>query len=86
MWTGGNSFNVDDIRVCKIPGSNLFKSEVVNGLVFKRFVEGDISSAQKAKIAIYSCPVDILQTETKGRVLIKTANELKDFSRGAENS
>lgn len=84
VHTGGNSFNVDNIRICKIPGSSLYKSEVVNGMVFKRFVEGDISSAHKAKVAVYSCPVDILQTETKGTVLIKTANELKDFSRGEE--
>lgn len=84
-WTGTGSFNVDNIRVCKIAGGSMIKSEVVNGMVFKRFVEGDISSAQKAKIAIYSCPVDILQTETKGTVLIKTANELKDFSRGEES-
>lgn len=82
---GGSSFNVDNIRVCKIGGSNLLRSEVVNGMVFKRFVEGDISSAKNAKIAVYSCPVDILQTETKGTVLIKSANELKDFSRGEEN-
>lgn len=81
-WTGGSSFNVDNIRVCKIAGGSMMKSEVVNGMVFKRFVEGDIASAQKAKIAIFSCPVDILQTETKGTVLIRTANELKDFSRG----
>jgi len=85
VWSGGNAFNVDNIRVCKIAGSNLHKSEVVNGMVFKRFVEGDISSALKAKIAVYSCPVDILQTETKGTVLIKSANELKDFSRGEES-
>lgn len=85
VWSGGNAFNVDNIRVCKIAGSNLYNSEVVNGMVFKRFVEGDISSAQKAKIAVYSCPVDILQTETKGTVLIKSANELKDFSRGEES-
>lgn len=84
VYTGGDSFNIDNIRVCKIAGNNLFKSEVVNGMVFKRFVEGDVSSALQAKVAIYSCPVDILQTETKGTVLIKTATELKDFSRGEE--
>lgn len=85
VWNGESSFNVDNIRVCKILGSSLYKSEVVNGMVFKRFVEGDISSAKNAKVAVFSCPVDILQTETKGTVLIKTANELKDFSRGEES-
>ncbi|XP_037051648.1 T-complex protein 1 subunit theta [Bradysia coprophila] len=78
-------FNVDNIRVCKILGSSLMKSEIVNGMVFKRFVEGDVSSAASAKIALYSCPVDIIQTETKGTVLIKTADELMKFSRGEEN-
>jgi T-complex protein 1 subunit theta len=33
---------------------------------------------------IYTCPVDSNQTETKGTVLIKTAAELTDFSRGEE--
>ncbi|KAG5671465.1 hypothetical protein PVAND_001660 [Polypedilum vanderplanki] len=79
------TFNVDNIRVCKILGSGLGASEVVNGMVFKRFVEGDLSSAEKAKIALFSCPVDINQTETKGTVLIKTAEELKNFSKGEEN-
>lgn len=54
-------------------------------MVFKREVEGDITSVNKAKVAIYSCPVDITQTETKGTVLIKTANELLDFSKGEES-
>lgn len=84
VYSGGDSFNVDNVRVCKIAGSSLAKSEVVSGMVFKRFVEGDIESALQAKVVLYSCPVDILQTETKGTVLIKTANELKDFSRGEE--
>lgn len=57
----------------------------MSGMVFKRQVEGDISSQRQAKIALYSCPVDIIQTETKGTVLIKTAEELKNFSRGEES-
>lgn len=79
------TFNVDNIRVCKILGSSLYRSEVVHGMVFKRFVEGDVSSALDAKIALYSCPIDIVQTETKGTVLIKSADELMNFSRGEEN-
>lgn len=79
------TFNVDNIRVCKILGSGLHCSQVVNGMVFKRFVEGDITQKEKAKIALFSCPVDIMQTETKGTVLIKTADELKSFSKGEES-
>lgn len=54
-------------------------------MVFKREVEGDVTSAKKAKVAVYSCPVDITQTETKGTVLIKSADELLNFSRGEES-
>ncbi|CAH0388957.1 unnamed protein product [Bemisia tabaci] len=79
------SFNVDNIRVCKILGSGLFSSEVINGMVFKRGVEGDIIKKSKAKVAVFTCAVDIAQTETKGTVLIKTAEELKTFSRGEEH-
>uniref|UniRef100_D3TM06 T-complex protein 1 subunit theta n=1 Tax=Glossina morsitans morsitans TaxID=37546 RepID=D3TM06_GLOMM len=79
------TFNVDNIRVCKIVGCGLTKSEVVHGMVFKRFVEGDVTYAENAKIVIFSCPLDIIQTETKGTVLIKTADELLNFSAGEEN-
>lgn len=79
------AFNVDNVRVCKILGSTLYRSEVVNGMVFKRFVEGNTNGAVNAKIALYACPVDIMQTETKGTVLIKSAEELTKFSRGEES-
>lgn len=54
-------------------------------MVFKREVEGDITSAAKVKVAMYTCPIDITQTETKGTVLIKSADELLNFSQGEES-
>lgn len=79
------TFNVDNVRVCKILGSGLSSSEVVQGMVFKRQVEGDVTRKENAKIAVYTCAVDIMQTETKGTVLIKSADELMKFSRGEES-
>ncbi|XP_050299317.1 T-complex protein 1 subunit theta [Anthonomus grandis grandis] len=79
------TFNVDNVRVCKVLGGGLYKSQVVQGMVFKRHVEGEMTSAENAKIAVFSCPIDIVQTETKGTVLIKSADELMNFSRGEEN-
>jgi len=78
------TFNVDNVRICKIGGSGLFNSEVVNGMVFRRCVESTVTKKENCKIAVYTCPVDALQTETKGTVLIKTAEELTNFSRGEE--
>ena len=34
-------------------------------MVFKRAVEGEITKASNSKIAVYSCPLDAMQTETK---------------------
>jgi len=84
VMTDSSSFNVDNVRVCKILGSGLFNSQVVQGMVFKRNVEGDVTKQVQAKIAVFTCAVDITQTETKGTVLIKTAEELVNFSRGEE--
>merc|ERR1712050_362693 len=77
-------FNVDNVRVCKILGSGLTSSQVVQGMVFRRHTEGTVTKKENCKVAIYTCPVDALQTETKGTVLIKTAEELTNFSRGEE--
>jgi len=78
------TFNVDNVRVCKILGSGVLSSTVMQGMVLKREVEGVVTKASKVKIALFSCPIDIATTETKGTVLIKSAEELKNFSRGEE--
>lgn len=80
-----SAFNVDNIRVCKILGCGVLGSTSLQGMVFKRAVEGDVTKAENCKIAVYSCPMDIMQTETKGTVLIKTAQDLLDLSKGEEN-
>jgi len=80
-----SGFNVDNIRVCKIEGSGLQSSTWIRGMVFKRLVETDITSVENAKIACYTCPIDSMQTETKGTVLIKSAKELMDYSKGEED-
>jgi T-complex protein 1 subunit theta len=79
------TFNVDNVRVCKILGGGLGSSQVVQGMMFKRQVEGEVTKKNSAKIAVYTCAVDIIQTETKGTVLIKSADELLKFSRGEES-
>lgn len=56
----------------------------MKGMVLKREVEGNVGKVTNAKIALFSCPIDITTTETKGTVLIKSAEELKNFSRGEE--
>lgn len=78
-------FNVDNVRVLKIMGSGVASTRIVKGMVFRRETEGEIKEVHDCKIAIYSCPVDALQTETKGTVLLTSADELTNFSKGEEN-
>jgi T-complex protein 1 subunit theta len=77
-------FNVDNIRVVKIMGGDLSQSRVVRGMVLGREPDGVVKKAKKAKVAVFSSPIDISQTETKGTVLLKNAQEMMDFSKGEE--
>lgn len=79
------NFNVDNIRVVKIMGGSLEQSRVVKGMVFGREPDGSIKKAQKAKVGVFSCPIDISQTETKGTVLLHNAKEMLDFTKGEES-
>ena len=80
-----SNFNVDNVRVVKIMGGSLEQSRVVKGMVFGREPEGIVKKARKAKVGVFSCPIDTSQTETKGTVLLKNAKEMMDFSHGEEN-
>jgi T-complex protein 1 subunit theta len=78
------NFNVDNIRVVKIMGGSLEQSKVVKGMVFGREPDGSVKRAKKAKVGVFSCPIDISQTETKGTVLLHNAKEMLDFTKGEE--
>jgi T-complex protein 1 subunit theta len=78
------NFNVDNIRVVKILGGSLDQSRVVKGMVFGKEPNGSVKKAKKAKVGVFTCPIDITQTETKGTVLLHNAKEMLDFTKGEE--
>lgn len=78
------NFNVDNIRVVKIMGGSLEQSRVVKGMVFPKEPNGSVKKASKAKVGVFSCPIDTSQTETKGTVLLHNAKEMMDFTKGEE--
>ncbi|KAF2862416.1 T-complex protein 1 subunit theta [Piedraia hortae CBS 480.64] len=84
MPKNAHNFNVDNVRVVKIMGGALEQSRVVKGMVFGREPDGVVKKAAKAKVGVFSCPIDISQTETKGTVLIHNSRELLDFTKGEE--
>jgi len=69
----------------KILGSGITQSSVVKGMVFGRDVEGTVKKASNAKVAVFTCPIDLAKTETKGTVVFNNAEEMKAFSLGEES-
>jgi len=78
------NFGVDNVRVIKLQGGGIHDSHVVKGLVIKRGVENLITSVTDAKIAVFGQGVDAASTDTKGTVLIKSAEELENYSKSEE--
>ena len=79
------NFDIDNIRVVHILGSSINDSTFLSGFLIKRNVEGCIDRMIKPRIAVYSCPLDTMQAETKGTVLISNATELLNYSKGEED-
>ena len=78
------NFSVDSIRVVKILGASIHESQVVKGMVFGRSPDSTLQKTTKAKVAIFVSGIDVALTETKGTVLIKTAKDMLEFSKGEE--
>jgi T-complex protein 1 subunit theta len=59
----------------------LLDSRFVKGMVLKRDTEGSVKAVEDAKVAAYTQGVDTSSTDTKGTVLIKSAEELENYSK-----
>ncbi|XP_020587047.1 T-complex protein 1 subunit theta [Phalaenopsis equestris] len=78
------NFNVDNVRVAKLVGGGLQNCSVVRGMVLKNDAIGSIKKIEKAKIAVFVGGVDTSATETKGTVLIQSAEQLENYSKTEE--
>jgi T-complex protein 1 subunit theta len=65
-------------------GASLSDSRVVTGMVLRRNVEGSITRKENCKVAVYMQGFDTSGTETKGTVLIKSAEELLNYAKTEE--
>jgi T-complex protein 1 subunit theta len=69
------TFNAENVRVCKILGSQVQSSSVMGGMVLKREIEGAITKAKNCKIALYSCPIDLIPPKNKDSYLDTLTSE-----------
>ena len=80
-----NVFNADDVRIAKlVGGGDLYSSYVVSGCVVGRDAMGHIKNKNNCKVAVFSVGLEMTNTETGGQVLITTADELLNFTKGEE--
>ncbi|XP_057982888.1 T-complex protein 1 subunit theta [Malania oleifera] len=78
------NFNVDNVRVAKLLGGGLHNCTVVRGMVLKNDAVGTIKFVEKAKVAVFAGGVDTSATETKGTVLIHSAEQLENYTKTEE--
>ena len=79
-----SKFNVDQVRVHKILGGSINDSVVIHGMVVLRGSETTVQKVMNAKVALFNTSIEMQQGETKGTVLLKSAEELTNYTRGEE--
>jgi len=85
MPPNAKDFSVDSIRVSKLSGGSLSQSHLVNGIVINREPAGTVSSKTNCNVVVFSCGLEVSGTEAKGTVLLNTAEELTNFTKGEED-
>lgn len=84
MPTDASKFNVDAVRVQKVLGGTINDSQVIHGMVVLRGSETTITEVKRAKIAVFNTSIEMQQGETKGTVLLKSADDLMNYTKGEE--
>ncbi|CAL5421061.1 unnamed protein product [Camellia sinensis] len=69
------NFNVDNVRVAKLLGGGLHNCTIVRVMVLKNDTVGSIKRVEKSKVAVFVGGVDTSATETKGTILIHSAEQ-----------
>jgi T-complex protein 1 subunit theta len=76
--------NIDSVRIVKCKGGCVTQSAVIKGMVFLRDAEGLVKHVTNAKIAVFGCGIEASSTEAKGTVLLKNADELRNYNKSEE--
>jgi T-complex protein 1 subunit theta len=76
MGKKGGKLNVDNVRVQKILGGGIQDSEVIQGMVVIRQSQTSVHRVNDAKVAVFNANIEMNQGETKGTVLLTTADQL----------
>jgi len=83
-----NPFNFDpySVRTETVLGGRVEDSYVIKGLTGDHRVKSALREVTDAKVLILNCTLDAPQTETKSTIMIKSADELLNYSKGEEEN
>lgn len=84
MSTNGKYLNVENVRVQKLLGGSLSSSTVIHGMAIMRSSETTIRHVKNANIAIFNTPLETEMGDTHGTVLLRTAEELMNYTKTEE--
>lgn len=79
-----SKLDLDNVRVARLGGGTLLDSHVIYGMVVGRDANGSEKVKKNCKVMVLGCPLELTGTETKGTVLLKSAEELTGFTKGEE--
>ena len=79
-----SNFIVDNLRTVKVLGGSITDSSVIRGMVIETRPKSITKTKSDTKVAIFSCPFESTQTETKGTVLLHNAEELLNYNKSEE--
>lgn len=80
------NFSVDNVRSEPILGGRVEDAYVIRGLTGDHRVKSSIREVQDAKLLVFNCTLDAPQTETKSTVMLRTADELLNYSSSEEKN
>jgi len=84
MPADATKFDIDCIRVAKVIGGSAVSTSFVKGMVITRDVYGLEKYKKKPRVVVFGVGIEMTSTETKGTVLLKSAAELLDYTKGEE--
>lgn len=80
VQTEKGKISPDSVRTIKVLGGSTADSRMISGYVSQRPVETLETNALDCKIAVFACGMEASSTEAKGTVLMKNADDLKNYN------
>ena len=78
--------DVDNVRTVRLLGGSIAQTHMMAGMVLMNLPQNDVLHVKDAKVLVLTCGLEASSSETKGTVLIQSANELLHFTRGEETA